>query len=191
MAMGAVAGLATAASGQAFADEVIAPAFVSTTSFTITIMAHGPGTHIAGGAFAISGSDRQGLITDMTWTPASWSVINTDGGHTGGASYDPVVFGQFILPDFGFPPDPGSALPALVGYFTVQIDEIRYGRMEFQLSDGGGDFALEVFDDTDGSFTRDDGTIVYGTATLIIFPAPSSLGVLTLAGLAMRRRRRV
>ena len=195
MTIGAVAGLAAAASGQDFAYTLTAPTFVdpfTQTSFTVTVMATGPGTHIAGGAFAMSIADSSGTLQDVTWTPDDWSTINTDGGFDG-TGYGPVIFGQLILPDFGFPPADGSALPAVVGRFTflLSTEESGLPTIDLQLFDAGGDFALETFDDADDSFARDGGSISYGSASIVIIPGPASLALLGVAGVCAGRRRRV
>ena len=194
IALAAVAGLATVASAQDFSYTVVAPATVDTrtaTSFTVTVIASGPGTHIAGGSFAVDGTDDAGAVSGMSWAAAGWSSINTDNGYLGNADYDQVIFGQLILPDFGFPPDPGSVLPATVGTFTVSLTGGgANGTVLFQLADAGGDFALETFNDDDDSFARDGGAINYGGSTTRVIPAPASLALMGLGGLIAGRRRR-
>ena len=191
VAIGALAGLAASASAQDFAYEILAPSvvnFATATSFTVTVIASGPGTHIAGGAFGMTiASDPPSGIADVTWTPADWSTINTDGGFNG-TDYEPVIFGQLILPDFGFPPAVGSELPAVVGTFTFLIGDASLFLVDLQLVDAGGDFALETFNDADDSFARDGGSIRYGSARIVI-PAPASLTLLGLAPVLGRRRR--
>ena len=192
IALTAVAGLATVAAGQDFGYQVVAPSEVNlltATSFTVTVIANGPGTHIAGGAFVTNGSGDTDTVSGMSWAAADWSSINTDDGFAGNASYNQVIFGQLILPDFGFPPADGSDLPAVVGTFTVTLSGSE-GVVEFQLADAGGDFALETFNDDDDSFARDDGAISYGSARVTIIPAPASLAMVGLGGLVALRRRR-
>ena len=193
MGIGVLSGLAVSVSGQDFAYTLVAPDVVdafSDTSFTVTVLATGPGTHIAGGGFALSGRDSGGVIDDISWAAADWSAVNTDGGYAGGASYNPVSFGQFILPDFGFPPADSSVLPAVVGVFTFFLNDNRVSTLALQLTDAGFDFGMETFDDADDSFTRDGGAIRYDAARIRVIPGPAPLAVLAAGGLIAARRRR-
>ena len=147
------------------------------------------GTHLLGGALAIeSNSD---LVTDITWTPASWSAFNTDGGYAGNGNYNQVIFGQLVIP--GVPPfdvpAPGSELGGLIGVFPIQTVQFC-GVLEFNPV-AGSPFALEVIDAITGETWRSgtDNLALNGFQVNVV-PAPASTVLLSGAGLLFARRRR-
>tara|TARA_R110002111_G_scaffold245423_2_gene307760 strand:+ start:83 stop:670 length:588 start_codon:yes stop_codon:yes gene_type:complete len=187
----AFAGLVSGAGGQDFSLSITGPTVVGSGSFSIQVIGDSSfGTHMLGGAFSlVSNSD---LVTDITWTPASWSAFNEDSeGYLGNGNYGQVVFGQLLLPIPGFDtPAAGSELGGMIGFFEVVVVlGPGFGPIDFQLV-AASPFTLEVLDtaafetrqDIDGNLTL-NGWAVNG-------PTPSSIGLLAFGGLAASRRRR-
>lgn len=191
----AIAGLAAAASAQeTFSLSIIgAPTTVDTSmgaaTFTLDIVGDSSfGTHYLGGAFTIVSNSS--LVTNMTWTPAAWSVFNTDDGYAGNGNYTQTIFGQLVLPPF-FPPNPGSELGALIGSYQVTVE--GDGLLDFSLL-GGVPFSLEAVDEVTGQTARSlDGILTLNGASTITVgtvPAPSAMALLGLGGIVAGRRRR-
>ncbi len=198
-----VAGLASIASAQSGSLSIVASASTIDTTFgsaTITLAVYGDadfGTAIAGGEFAIDGTKSvDGSVLDMTGTAAAWGALGEqDNGYAGGGSYNGLIFGQLIFPPF-INPDAASMLsggPVLLGNVTVTIAEQTCGVWDWTLAAGDGPFVLEIFTDNgaEGEFTQlTSADISFGSASIQIIPAPSSLALLSVSGLAMTRRRR-
>ena len=196
IALAAVAGLASVATaGNSFSLTLVPSAStvdVSGGAATITIDVIGDssfGTHMLGGAFSIgSGS---GLVTNMAWSPASWSSFNTDNGYAGNGDYNDVIFGQLVIP--GVPPfdvpAPGSELGSSIGSFTVTFDG-GSGVVDFGLM-AGSPFTLEVLDLNSGTTAQSvNGSLTLNGASINVVPAPSAMALLGLGGLVAGRRRR-
>jgi hypothetical protein len=196
MCMIAVAGLTASVSAQEFSLSISsAAATIDTTGgsavFTIDIIGDASvGTHMLGGSFSlVTGSS---FVSDMTWIPASWSAFNTDGGFAGGGDYNPVIFGQLVIP--GVPPfdqpAPGSEIGSRIGSFQVMIEGQLCGVIDFQLV-AQSPFTLEVLDlDTGETFQSSDGNLTLNGASVFSVPSPASLAILGIGGLATLRRRR-
>ncbi|MBL4699078.1 MAG: PEP-CTERM sorting domain-containing protein [Phycisphaerales bacterium] len=194
----ALAGLTTAAMAEDFVLSIAgAPATIDATNgATITIDIIGDSTHgeyMMGGAFSMASGSS--FITGMSWTPASWSAFNTDNGYAGNGDYNLVVFGQ--LSNQG-PAAPGSELGMVIGSFQIQIAAGSVGVIDLEIL-GGLPFALEtafwLFDGfpTGGAFdvmNSSNGNLILNGASINVVPAPSSLALLGLGGLAIGRRRR-
>lgn len=147
------------------------------------------GTHMLGGSFSLVTSSS--VVSNMTWTPASWSAFNSDGGYAGGGDYNPVIFGQLVIP--GVPPFDvpavGSELGQRIGSFQVTVDQFC-GVLDMELV-AQSPFTLEVLDlNTGETFQSSNGNLSLNGATISVTPAPSSLAVLGLGGFATLRRRR-
>lgn len=190
-----LAGTASTGFAQQFSLTLV-PATTTLDTFggggTLTVAVYGDadvGTHMLGGAFAIeSNSD---LVTDITWTPASWSAFNTDGGYAGNGNYNQVIFGQLVIP--GVPPfdvpAPGSELGGLIGVFTIQTVQFC-GVLEFNPV-AGSPFALEVIDAITGETWRSEpDNLDLNGFQIVVVPAPASTVLLSGAGLLFARRRR-
>ncbi|HCT45172.1 MAG TPA: hypothetical protein DF699_08165 [Phycisphaerales bacterium] len=196
IALAAVAGLATVASAGADFSLTLVPSAmtvdVSGGAATITIDVIGDssfGTHMLGGAFTLGSSNA--LVTDMAWSPASWSSFNTDDGYAGNGNYNQVIFGQLVIP--GVPPfdvpAAGSDLGSSIGSFTVTFDG-GSGIVDFGLT-AGSPFTLEAIDvNTGGTFQSADGSLSLNGASVNVIPAPSAMALLGLGGLVAGRRRR-
>jgi hypothetical protein len=191
MIFAAIAGSASLAAAQNFSLSLVP----STTaplpggSFTLTVFGDADvGTHFLGGAFSLE-SDGQ-CIQSMTWSPASWSQFNTDGGFAGDGDYNEVVFGQLVLPPV-FLPGAGSELGSAIGTYTIVLDPgIGDFQIDFQLV-GSSPFTLETVDAVTGqTFQSSDGTLTLGSARVALIPSPGALSVLGLGGLVATRRRR-
>ena len=118
----AIAGMASVASAQNFSLDISGPSEVDEGAvFTMTVTGDSDfGTHMLGGGFSLTTGSA--LISDMSWTPASWSGFNEDGGYAGGGNYGGVVFGQLLLPIPGFDtPAAGSELGGEIGSFQVTL----------------------------------------------------------------------
>lgn len=191
----ALAGLTTAASAEDFILSMEGPSVVDGSSvFTIDIIGDSTfGTHMMTGTFGIVNTGDQ-VVTDMTWSPASWSSFNTDHGHAGGGNYNQVVVGQLILPDpppLGGP-HPDSGLGSSVGSFQITMDtDMEFWEIDLNFVTFGS-FTLEVLDYPGGSTQLDtSGNLILNGITISnSVPAPSVLALLGLGGLAIGRRRR-
>ena len=198
MCMLAVAGLVGTAGAQDFSLSIAgAPATVDATSaVTITIDIVGNasvGTHMLGGSFALVTGGHNATVIDMTWIPASWSAFNTDGGFDGNGNYNPVIFGQLVIP--GVPPfdvpAAGSELGNSIGSFQVVISAVSgFFSLDFHLV-AQDPFSLEVLDLATGeTFQSSAGNLSLNGASITVIPSPSSLALIGLGGLAASRRRR-
>ena len=191
----AVAGLVGTAGAQDFSLSIAgAPATVDVTggaTITIDIIGNASvGTHMLGGSFALVSGHP--LITDISWNPASWSSFNTDGGYDGNGNYNPVIFGQLVIP--GVPPfdvpAAGSELGSAIGSFQIVIGAGFLGVMDLFLV-AQDPFSLQVIDLVTGeTFQSSDGNLTLNGASIQVTPSPSSLALIGLGGLAVTRRRR-
>lgn len=195
----ALAGLTTAGTAQEFSlsfGEITGD--VSTGSM-LSVDVFGDasiGTHMLGGGFAVSAFTNNFEVLDMTWAPAPWSAFNTDGGHAGSGNYDSVIFGQLNggtgIPPFD-QPSLGSELGSLIGSFQIEVGQLgSFWSLQLQLVEHEPfPFTLEVLDYPDGgTYQNELGNITLGSARVDFIPAPSSLALLGLGGLAASRRRR-
>ncbi len=189
----AIAGIASAASAQNWSLSISnAPATVAEGSvFSFDVIGDSDvGTHMLGGSFSMTSGSA--LIASMTWTPASWSAFNTDGGYAGNGDYNAVVFGQLVIP--GVPPfdvpAPGSELGGVIGTFQVTLVGAGFGDIDFALV-GESPFSLETLDPITGAGgNSSEGQLALTGATVTVTPAPSALALLGLGGIAAGRRRR-
>ena len=188
----AIAGMASVASAQNFSLTISAPTFVDEGAvFTIDVSGDADiGTHMLGGSFSLSSGS--GLISNMTWTAASWSSFNEEDGYSGNGDYGSVVFGQLILP--GIPPfdqgAPGSELGGIIGSFQITLVAEGTGDIVFSLN-AEDPFTLETIDPSNGDGGNSaDGNLTLNGATVTVTPAPSALALLGLGGIAAGRRRR-
>lgn len=186
------AGLASQAAAQNF-SLTLASSFAtldpSGGTFTVTVYGDADvGTHMLGGAFTlVSNGD---CISNMQWNPASWSVFNSDGGYAGSGDYNDVIFGQLVIPGI-FPPAPGSELGSAIGSFTMTLDPLIGDiQIDFELV-AGQPFTLETVDAVTGqTYQSSSGNLSLGSLSLGVIPAPGTLAMLGLGGLAAARRRR-
>lgn len=199
-----ITGLASVASAQSGSLSVVASASTIDTTFgsaTITLAVYGDadfGTAVAGGEFAIDGTKSvDGSVLDMTGAAAAWGALGEqDNGYAGGGSYNGLIFGQLIFPPFINPAAEsmlGNGAGVLLGNVTVTIAEQTCGVWDWTLAAGDGPFVLEIFTDNgaEGEFTQlTSADISFGSASIQVIPAPSSLALLSVGGLAMTRRRR-
>jgi len=195
----AVAGLASVAAAQSGSLSMTASGVNidvdSIASFTLSVWGEANfGTHIAGGGFGLSAVGADGFVTNMTASVPAWGVLGfQDNGHTGGGNYAGVIFGQLIFPPV-IAPSAESALgngPVQIASFSVSVFVNGPRIIDWSVTDIGGDFILEVFDESDSSFTQlTAADIDLGGITVIIFPAPSSVALLGFGGLFAGRRRR-
>ena len=191
----AVAGIASVASAQNYSLSISgAPATVAEGAvFSFDVIGDSDvGTHMLGGSFSMTSGSA--LIADMTWTPASWSAFNTDGGYAGNGDYNAVVFGQLVIP--GVPPfdqpAPGSELGGVIGTFQVTLVAAGSGVIDFALV-GESPFSLETIDPATGAGgNSSQGQLALNGASIQVgtVPAPSALALLGLGGIAAGRRRR-
>jgi hypothetical protein len=194
-----LAATASAATAQDFTLDIVGPGAVipeSQTSFELTIIANGPGTHLLEADFALTGTDSSGAIAGISWTPGSWSSDSIDDGvgWLGAGNYSSVAVGQFVLP--GFPPfdvphADSAFADVVVGVFTVDLTG-QTGLLNFQLTTGNHDpYTLLTYEDgVIGSMSDLDGTLVLGSTTVSVAPAPTSFALLGLSGFVAARRRR-
>lgn len=193
-----LAGLATTAFGQEeFSLSLVPSAATVTGSFTVGVYGDSSfGTHMLGGSFGleIDSVCFPDSVTDVQWSPASWSSFNTDGGYADNGTYNQVIFGQLVIP--GVPPfdvpAPGSELGSLIGTFSVSVEPLAFDRYELQLVVSDGPFSLEALDINTGETMRDtDGVLLLGGATVgSLCPSPGACSLLAISGLATTRRRR-
>lgn len=191
-----LAGFTIAAGAQDFSLSIVAAGdpFSGTTMTLDVIGDASVGTHMLGGGFALSIFENNSLINNITWQAASWSQFNTDGGYDAGSGdYNQVIFGQLVIP--GVPPfdvpAPGSEIGGLIGSFVVELDrELNlFDQLSFEFV-AGSPFSLEVIDINAGqTFQSSQGNLAFN-GFYINIPAPSSLALLGLGGLAASRRRR-
>ena len=191
----AIAGIASAASAQNFSLSIVdAPTTVAEGAvFSFDVIGDSDiGTHMLGGSFSMTSGSA--LISSMTWTPASWSAFNTDGGYAGNGDYNAVVFGQLVIagvPPFDVPAA-GSELGGVIGTFQVTLAATGSGLIDFALV-GESPFSLESIDPTTGAGANSSqGTLTLNGASVQVgtVPAPSALALLGLGGIAAGRRRR-
>ena len=154
------------------------------------------GTAIAGGEFALDGNGPLGMVSNMLGTSAAWGALGfQDNGYAGNNDYNGLIFGQLIFPPF-INPDPASMLgngPVLVGTVTVTFEQFAFGFYTWDAIAGNGDFMLEIYTDDGGAGVFSQLTaadIDLGSASVFIFPSPSSLALLGFGGVAGCRRRR-
>lgn len=188
----AFAGLATGAMAQDFSLSIVGPTLVAEGAvFTLDIIGNSSfGTHLAGGAFSlVTNSD---IIDNITWTPAGWSAFNEDNGYAGNGNYNQVVFGQLLLPFPGLDtPGVGSELGGAIGSFQITLAENSGDcAIDFALV-AGSPFTLEAINIATFESMQDiDGTLTLNGLFIPGIPAPSSIALLGLGGLAVGRRRR-
>lgn len=189
----ALAGIAMSAPAQDFSLSLVpvtATIECAPGSFDIEVYGDATvGTHMLGGGFGLQSNSSS--IADMTWTPASWSLFNTDGGYAGNGNYNTVIFGQIIIgiPPFDVPP-PESALGSLIGTFTVSIVDPQPEIMQFDLI-GLSPFSLEVVDvNTRETFRSSDGNLILNGTSILLCPSPSAIALFSLSGLVATGRRR-
>ena len=190
----ALAGIAFSASAQDFSLSITAPTSISEGAvFTVDVIGDASvGTHMLGGGFSLVTTSGESIIQDIVWIPAQWSSFNTDNGYGGNGSHNGVIFGQLVIPDIpGFDiPAPGSEIGSSVGSFQISIGSFNgVGRLDMNLV-AADPFTLQVIDIATGeTFSSGDGNLILNGLS-ITFPAPSSLALLGLGGLAAGRRRR-
>ena len=214
-AMAGLASVAAAQSGSLMVSQSVIPAMgagqnsgslsivpsVSTVDWSVdsnfTIELYGDanfGTHIAGGTVSLGATTNGGFVDGMDGASVEWAAGGeTDHGYDGNGGYAGLVFGQIIIPDFGLLPDANSALgngPVLLASFQVSITS-GVGPVVWSSAGYLDNFALEIYDENSGNFDRlfasDMG---FGSATVNVVPAPSSMALLGLGGLVAGRRRR-
>ncbi|MBL4699079.1 MAG: PEP-CTERM sorting domain-containing protein [Phycisphaerales bacterium] len=196
----ALAGLTTtAATAEDFSLSIAgAPTTIDATNgATITIDIIGDSSHgefmISGFYSMVSGSE---LISNMSWIPVPWA-FNLDDGYAGNGDYNLVGFAQF---PFQFDPAQDSALGSAIGSFQIQIAAGSFGVIDFNIL-AGPEFTLETaFGENQpppmgGAFdymndTEPGNNLILNGASINVVPAPSSLALLGLGGLAASRRRR-
>jgi len=193
LALIAVAGIASAASAQNYSLSIAgAPTSVAEGAvFTIDVVGNADiGTHMLGGSFSLSTGSA--LVSSMTWTNASWSAFNTDGGYAGAGDYNAVIFGQLIIPGIpGFDtPAAGSELGGVIGSFQVTLAATGSGVVDFSINPQSP-FTLQVIDIASGVLSDSaSGQLTLNGASVNVTPAPSALALIGLGGLAAGRRRR-
>ena len=188
---------AGALNAQSLELSLLAPTTVDASdgSFTMFVIADGPGTHGARAFFELAGSDPSGAIGDMSWSVAPWATPQntSDGGYLGGGDYGVAGGGQIIFPLAGLHPHPDSVLPSLVmGQFTVDLTGLT-GTLDFQLvAPDDVQLVLQTYDEnTETLFTGYDATdVILGSASIMVVPAPAASALLGLGALASTRRRR-
>ena len=192
-----LAGLANAAYGQHTFSFTLIPSAstIDTTggmaTFDLDVIGNASvGTHILGGSFSLqSNSD---LIVDMSWASASWDSFPTDGGYAGNGNYNQVIFEQYIsvgIPPFS-EPAVGSELGTVVGTFSVTLAADSMGDIDFSLVPQGL-YSLYVVDAVSGQgYFDSEGELILNGASVSVVPAPSVIGLFSLSGLALSRRRR-
>ena len=195
IALVAIAGFAAAASAQSFSLSIAgAPASVDgTAGATITVDIIGDadvGTHMLGGSFSLSSGSS--MVSGMSWTAASWSAFNTDGGYAGNGDYNAVIFGQLVIP--GVPPFDvpavGSELGMAIGSFQIMIAAGSVGQLDLVLG-AESPFTLETIDAAAGTTANSaNGSLTLNGASINVTPAPSAMALLGLGGLVAGRRRR-
>ena len=192
IAIAAIAGFAAAATaGDSFTLSISAPTMVAEgATFQVDVFGDATvGTHMLGGSFSMSSGS--GLISGMSWTPATWSAFNTDNGYAGNGDYNSVIFGQIVIPGIpGFDtPAAGSALGSLIGSFEVTLGA-GTGDINFAIN-AGNPFSLEtITQGVAGSNQSGSANTNLGSATVTVTPAPSAMALLGLGGLVAGRRRR-
>ncbi len=145
-----------------------------------------------GGGFSLESNSEH--VIDMTWTPASWSQFNEDGGYIGNGNYGQVVFGQILLPIPGFDqPAAGSELGSLIGTFEVEYEFVSGNLFfDFQLV-GSSPFTFETIDVGNNLETMQDidGNLELGGFSILACPTPSTIALFGIGGMAVARRKRV
>lgn len=167
----------------------------SGTTITIDVIGDSSvGTHMLGGGFAMSVTENNDLVNNITWQAASWSQFNTDGGYDAGSGdYNQVTFGQLVIP--GVPPfdipAPGSELGQSIGSFVIELDrELNLlDQLSFEFV-AASPFSLEVIDINSGETFRSSNGNLALNGFYINIPSPSGLALLGVGGLAAGRRRR-
>ena len=192
VALIAIAGIASVASAQNLSLSIVPSVTEVAPSGSFTLAVYGDadmGTHMLGGSFSLSSDSA--LVSDMSWANAAWSSFNTDNGYGGNGNYNAVIFGQLVIP--GVPPfdvpAAGSELGGLIGTFTVNVGADA-GIIDFHL--GAEDpFSLQSIDSVTGDIFDDrTGQLTLGSTRVTVTPAPASLALLGLGGIAAGRRRR-
>lgn len=197
--LASLCGLASAAAAQSGSFSIVPSIatidFTVSTSFTLAIFADADfGTHIVGGEIALEGFFQSDLVTDMVGESAAWGNLGeNDRGYAGNGDYAGLVFGQLVFPPF-IPPSAESALgngSVFVGTISVTVPTNMFFSVGWTGVGGLGDFALEVYDDADGSFTQLTADQVdFGSASIQVIPSAPSGALLGIAGLVALRRRR-
>ncbi len=203
--LASIAGLASAAAAQSaslslvFSQTTIDTTF--TSSITMSLFADADfGTHITGAAVALNAVGDTDIVTSTELSSvAAWGALGEDDfGDAGDGSHAGMIMGQVTFLPF-IQPDAASALgngPVLLATYTIGIAAGASGIVDWTTAGGIGTFALEVIDVNANPGGNPPGEIIqiaapdFGSARLVIFPAPSSGALLGLGALVATRRRR-
>lgn len=187
-----VLGLASPVFAQNFSLSLVPSDQVVNTSagaVTMNVAVHGDadvGTHMLGGAFSMVSNSPN--VVGMNWTPAPWSIFNTDGGFAGDGNYNEVIYGQLWPLGGIIPPAPGSELGMEIGTFEITLSGL--GVLEFDLL-AGSMYTLETVNEFHGTQYLDtDGTLSLGSALITLVPTPATIGPFGLALMIGSQRRR-
>ncbi len=200
----AIAGLASAAiAGPAFdtfsltmvqQDEV--NDFTGPLTIMIDIFGDSSfGTHYIAANFGMT-TDGHEDVSDIRWSPADWTYINSPGEYDGAGSFTGILTGQIVLFDIGFSslPEEGSELGGLLGSFQIDFDEGLHSDLDLSFLSNLGGVTLQTVDvdlENRTAETEHDlnGELILNGLTISV-PSPSAMALLGFGGLAATRRRR-
>ncbi len=187
-ALVAVAGVAAAASAQSINIDVANPTLGPGESTLVTLSA-GYGA----GDFAVAGVETN-FISSVGST--GWSDValispmdgpGTSGGAPSGTGVDGILAGQLNFPPAGIYADDTNPIAFWSAVYTAPADVTS--AFSVDLSTDTSRFDAYVARDSSRSESR-LGDLTEGSATIGVIPAPASLALLGLGGLAAARRRR-
>ncbi|MBL4699080.1 MAG: PEP-CTERM sorting domain-containing protein, partial [Phycisphaerales bacterium] len=160
------------------------------------------GTHILGADFGLS-SGGNSMIENIIWTPATWVNLGGGDGYIGSGEYQHVSAAQWMSctrpPQLCWDPGEGSELGGVIGSFQVFLVAGSFGSLDLEVLESVvAPSTVEVFewdDSQEYGFLSDlwnnaSGNLTLTGTSINVVPAPSSLALLGLGGLAASRRRR-
>lgn len=182
-------GACTGAIGQtAILIDIDDPTLAPGESTVVTLSVAFPASD---GALASVATDFETTVGSTGWS--DWQLVEplTDAGATPGEAtargFEGIIAGQLAFPPGGMYPDPSNPIRFWQATYTAPADvSVPF---DVQLSTITRD--VFVYLDPLGGPTESRGAgLVEGAGTISVIPAPASLALLGLGGLAACRRRR-
>jgi len=184
----AVAGVAAAAAAQSINIDVANPTLNPGESTLVTLTAGYGGTDFA---VAGVGLDFVSSVGSDGWSDvaliAPMDGPGTSGGAPSGTGVDGIIAGQIQFPPIGAYADTTNPIAFWSAVYTAPADVAD--AFDVDLSTRTSRFDVYI-NGTSGTSESRLGDLTEGAGTISVVPAPASLALLGLGGLAAARRRR-